>query len=434
MSKVRKNTEPRGARSRAVGLTELLRVLPEKEIASIVDRLGIHVDPAKRIDVPSQVARSLVSTPELRDLAHFPGPTRERVHRIAEAKACFPWHRCHLLSSARCARHRVRAWSAMASSSFCRLRSFFSCVRGRRRPRGVRAALADVERGRRDDRGALPGSPGARRRLCSGSKRHGPLSPTRRASRKRSKARSARAQAATSGRTSAEVDTEELLDLGREPMRLRGATGATPSRRGVGRARAARVPHPHPPEPSSFRARVSSIISRAAAKSEKRGAARSARSYSREIRAPCARFAQDPSVLAFLPWRSRSQPSGARGVGTPRSFVSKLAARFGRESEAVALVAWRSAADRPVGSVGRCTQFAAGFGAGRGSRRRPVPRMAPWRRLGRGASRWGNVPASAAGTGRRAVVGVVREMVSSSAELGEGRWVPWEVAGFVPHR
>src|SRR6478752_4612234 len=31
-----------------------------------------------------------------------------------------------------------------------------------------------------------------------------------------------------------EVDTEELLDLEREPMRLRGATGATPSRRGVG--------------------------------------------------------------------------------------------------------------------------------------------------------------------------------------------------------
>src|SRR6185295_7831894 len=86
MSKVRKNMEQRGVRSRAVGLTELLRVLPEREITLLVDRLGIHVDPAKRIDVPSQVARALVSTPELRDLAHFPGPTRELVHRIAEAK------------------------------------------------------------------------------------------------------------------------------------------------------------------------------------------------------------------------------------------------------------------------------------------------------------------------------------------------------------
>src|SRR5215471_4963952 len=86
MSKVRKNTEPRGARSRAVGLTEVLRVLPEKEIAALVDRLGIHIDPAKRIDVPSQIARALVSTPELRDLSHFPAPTRELLHRIAEAK------------------------------------------------------------------------------------------------------------------------------------------------------------------------------------------------------------------------------------------------------------------------------------------------------------------------------------------------------------
>src|SRR4029078_2818472 len=69
-----------------VGLTEVLRVLPEKEIAALVDRLGIHVDPAERIDVPAQVALSLVSQPALRDLAHFPGPTRELVHRIAEAR------------------------------------------------------------------------------------------------------------------------------------------------------------------------------------------------------------------------------------------------------------------------------------------------------------------------------------------------------------
>jgi len=41
MSKVRKNMEPRG-RSRAVGLTDVLRVLPDKELESVVGRLGIH--------------------------------------------------------------------------------------------------------------------------------------------------------------------------------------------------------------------------------------------------------------------------------------------------------------------------------------------------------------------------------------------------------
>src|SRR5208337_2398186 len=35
-------------------------------------------------------------------------------------------------------------------------------------------------------------------------------------------------------REGGEVDTEELLELEKEPLRLRTATGATPSRRGVG--------------------------------------------------------------------------------------------------------------------------------------------------------------------------------------------------------
>src|SRR5262245_38711186 len=87
MSKTKKNGQSREAgASRPIGLSDVLRVLPEREVESLVDRLGIHIDPAKRIDVPSQVARALVSTPELRDLAHFPGPTRELVHRIAEAR------------------------------------------------------------------------------------------------------------------------------------------------------------------------------------------------------------------------------------------------------------------------------------------------------------------------------------------------------------
>src|SRR5207237_8670516 len=50
-------------------------------------------------------------------------------------------------------------------------------------------------------------------------------------------------------REGGEVDTEELLELEREPMRLRTATGVSPSRRGVGSAlerRAFLVPiHPN---------------------------------------------------------------------------------------------------------------------------------------------------------------------------------------------
>ncbi|HMJ11211.1 MAG TPA: hypothetical protein VK524_07370, partial [Polyangiaceae bacterium] len=69
---------------RALGLVEVLRQLPEGELQSLIDRLRIRIDEAKRIDVPSQVARALVMLPEVRDPAQLPGPTRELLYRIAE--------------------------------------------------------------------------------------------------------------------------------------------------------------------------------------------------------------------------------------------------------------------------------------------------------------------------------------------------------------
>src|SRR5260221_6216294 len=86
MSKVRKNLTGERSPSRPLGLTEVLRVLPERELELLVGRLGILIDPAKRIDVASQVARALVSLPDLRELSPFPPPARELLHRIAEAR------------------------------------------------------------------------------------------------------------------------------------------------------------------------------------------------------------------------------------------------------------------------------------------------------------------------------------------------------------
>lgn len=71
----------------ALRLADVLRQLPERELSSMIQRLEIAVDEAKRIDVPSQVARALVSLPEVRDpAAYLPGPTAELLFRIAEAK------------------------------------------------------------------------------------------------------------------------------------------------------------------------------------------------------------------------------------------------------------------------------------------------------------------------------------------------------------
>ena len=53
-------------------LIDILRALPPGELDAIIGRLGIRIDPAKRLDPPSQVARMLVSLPELRDTSRLP--------------------------------------------------------------------------------------------------------------------------------------------------------------------------------------------------------------------------------------------------------------------------------------------------------------------------------------------------------------------------
>src|SRR4029079_18170254 len=47
--------------------------------------MAIRIDPAKRIDTPSQVARSLVGIPDVRDTSRLSASSRELLHRIAEA-------------------------------------------------------------------------------------------------------------------------------------------------------------------------------------------------------------------------------------------------------------------------------------------------------------------------------------------------------------
>src|SRR3984885_15362112 len=66
-------------------LTDILRALPQGELDALVHRLGIRIDPAKRIDPPSQVARALVSLPELRDPTRLGPASVELIHRGSEA-------------------------------------------------------------------------------------------------------------------------------------------------------------------------------------------------------------------------------------------------------------------------------------------------------------------------------------------------------------
>jgi hypothetical protein len=245
-----------------------------------------------------------------------------------------------------------------------------------------------------------------------------------------------------------EVDTEELLELEREPLRLRTATGATPSRRGVGfslERRALLIPvHPNrhvvPTE-------VSRIIG------EKHKSERAARREEVKIfvasgdHAPRrARFSIDPSPLAMgLAVAAREvsvraegrSPSGTFadvrvGVGTPKSLVQKQATRFGRDTSHVAIIMalsravglWDASATNPSSPPGSLTLqeltqhlFAAWRRGGAWDEGRADPetlRLATESR-----------DSSPAGVVRLAVLDALRE-------LGEGRWVPWSsVAGWL---
>src|SRR5687767_15261846 len=67
-------------------LVDVLRAVPPAELQPLVARLGVPLDPQKRLDVPAQVARKLVSLPELRDPSLLPHLSVELLHRVAEAR------------------------------------------------------------------------------------------------------------------------------------------------------------------------------------------------------------------------------------------------------------------------------------------------------------------------------------------------------------
>jgi hypothetical protein len=246
-----------------------------------------------------------------------------------------------------------------------------------------------------------------------------------------------------------EVDTEELLELEREPLRLRTATGATPSRRGVGfslERRALLVPvHPNrhivPTE-------VSAIIG-AAHHSQREARREEVKVFvaSGDHAPRRARFSLDPSPLAVgLAVLARESTvrnpegrtqSGAfadvrAGVGTPKSLVQKLAARLGRDPAHVALVVALSRAaglwdvsatnmSSPPGSftVQELTRhlFVTWQRGGAWDEARSEPEVLRLSPEARDSS-----PA-----------GVVRDLVLEALrELGEGRWVPWSsLAGWL---
>ncbi len=417
----------------AMGLVQVLRALPKKEFQSLIGRVDAAVDPAKRIDVPSQVARVLLTSAELREPSRLGRASAELLVRLAEARGRMTVESAPTgleplvkrgLVFARKAKGgidlvfpvalmlQMKAWDGddprsaralLAQASQEVATSIASHYLGRPVAPPIAlvleeawAVLANEER-LADE---LVHLPPLERKLLHAVEEVG-----------------------------GEVDTEELLVMEREPVRIRGASGATPSRRGVGFALERRgflIPvHPN-------RHVIPTEVTRLV------GAERLAEreSLRRQIREKVAsedyipqraRFAQDvvPFALGIAMAVHGGEAEVRAGVGTPKSLISKMATRFGRAPETVAVVAalsriagiWDEGATTVDTSPGQLVLEDVG-----------ALIFETWRR---GAawdeSRPDGELLRAQGEAREAgAAGVVRNIVVEVLqELGDGQWAPW---------
>jgi hypothetical protein len=433
--------QPSGNRSRALRLEQVLRLLPARELQAIVEGLRINIDRGKRIDAPAQVARALVCLPEARDPSCLPETARQLLHRIIEAKGVLHVNSLPSAVEPLVARGLVFARASEAGGAELLLPIAYMVQLKTwegENPRGIRALLTQV-------------SPSVAAGIAShylGSSATNPISlsleaawaaltdPAHLEREIEALATAERRLLVAIEELGGEVDTEELLELEREPLRLRGASGATPSRRGVGFALERRgflIPiHPNRHViPSEVAALVGA--GRRAARDERRRQIRAV--VEGEDHAPHrASFARDVAPIALAMAASvRERNVDVRpDLGTPRSLITRFATRFGQDPTTVAFVASLSRA------VGLWDASARNASAPPGSwSMNEVGRQLfeVWTRGGAWdeARPDGEVLRAAGASREPSVIGVVRSIVLDSlVDLGEGRWIPWEaISGFL---
>lgn len=433
MPTVRSNTAPRR-------LVEVLRALPAGQLDTLIARLGVRIDPAKRIDGPSQVARALVQLPELRDPSRMAPASLELLHRVAEARGSLVVPTMPPALEPLLARGLMFARGTKGSVELVLPAAYLVQLRSweGEDPRGVRALLAQASFETSSaiaahylGRPATPpialsleiawevlGDPG---KLTVEIERLSPME---------------RRVLEGIERGGGEVDTEELLELEREPLRLRTATGATPSRRGVGFSLERRgLLIPVHPNRHVVPTEVSAIIG-ASTEADRQARREQVKSFvaSGDHAPRRARFAVDPVPLAMaLSLAAREPGNEVRpGIGTPKSLTHRLAGRFGRDPSHVAMIVALSRA------VGLWDPSAASSAAPPGAvQMYELVRLlfVTWRRGGAWDEARGDPESLRLATESRdpSPVGVVREIVLDALKvLGEGRWVPWEsLAGYL---
>jgi hypothetical protein len=420
-------------------LVDVLRALPTKELNSLIDRLGIRIDAAKRLDTPGQVARALVALPDLREPARLPPAAVDLLHRVAEAKGSLLVTAVPPSLEPLLARGLMFARAASASpragrgpvelvlpvAHLLQLRSWEG-----EDPRGVRALLAQASF---ETTSAIAahylGRPATPPIVLALEPAWDVLSdPVLLRAEIEKLAPSELRVLETVEREGGEVDTEELLEIEREPLRLRTATGVSPSRRGVGSALERRgFVIPVHPNRHIVPTEVSLIVSathraeRAERREEVKQAVRSSDAAPRR-----ARFALDPSPLALALALAAREGVGEvkANIGTPKSLTQKLGTRFGRDATNVAMIV---ALSRAVGLWEPSALVASSPPGALALSDLPSLLFSAWRRGGAWdeAREEPEVLRVAPDARDPSPIGVVRELLLEAlVDLGEG-WIPW---------
>jgi hypothetical protein len=415
-------------------LIDILKALPKAELDSLVSRLGVRIDPAKRLDPPAQIARALVALPELRDPSRLPTPSVELLHRVAEARgkllvatlppALQPLSERGIMFAR--ARGKQQVELVLPAAYLVQLRSWEG-----EDPRGVRALLAQAPFETVSAiAGHYLGRPATTPIALSLETAWEILGVPGKLADEIDKLSSTERRVLEGvEELGGEVDTEELLELEREPLRLRTASGATPSRRGVGFSLERRgMLIPVHPNRHIVPTEVGRIIGRA--RNEEREARRAqVRSFVRDgDHAPRrARFSHGPAPLAMALALAARESNGEirTGIGTPKSLVAKLGMRFGRAPDHVALLV---ALSRAVGLWDASAVSASGPPGSLRIHELTKLLFGTWLRGGvwdeaRAEPETLRLPAEQRDTSASSVV---RDLVLEALrDLGESRWIPW---------
>lgn len=328
-------------------LDDILRALPQSELDGLIRRIGIKVDPQKRIDVPSQVSRALVGQTDVRDPSRLPVACQLLLRKLAESGGVLhvaslpPGFEPLMARGILFVRRMSGGYELVVPAAYLvQLPAWPS-----EDPRSMRALLAqapfETVSAVASHYLGRPATPPIA--LALEAAWEVVSDPVQLAEEIASLPLLERRLLEAIDNEGGEVETTELLDLEREPMRLRNAKGVTTTRRGAGFAlerRALLIPiHPNrhviPTE-------VATIVGAERRKQQESRRADIKSQILGEDHLPRrATFARDPAGIALaIAIAAREAQSEIRpNVGTPRSLIVRLAQRFGRSPDAVWLIA-----------------------------------------------------------------------------------------------